>query len=461
MTDAKAILSSIPAEVTAGLWRAYRALIPELHHRIPVSWGTAPYQISSYLPLVFMAYLARRPNTYFTRLLLLPLVVLSSLVGAYHYVWVQPTLNVYNWGQCLFAAVAIAKALEYALTPEGMLKIGELRPGIWKGKSGAKKFITNGHHHPSNGYSNHHDGDDDLGGDLNDNNHNSIRKAIGSGLYDAFELLHTQRGPKWAFGRDIYIPKHTRPLVPTSLFLRVTFQSFLVNFLILDILEATLKLFPGVGSALGGSMFYWELSPLPRYTVSTLIQGLSGSCLLFGFGTVYDFIVLVAVGFFGSPPESWPPVMYNPWHADSMHAFWSKHWHQVLRQTFLVLGGYPGKWLAGDIGMLFGTFLASGLFHEFAMLSMGRGSDHTVTAFFLLQGVILILERFWRKATGYRVRGKWGQLWVYFVLFIWAQPLVNAWHRRGLGGGMVIPPFLSPARVVLFPLIRRLGSHLM
>lgn len=34
--------------------------------------------------------------------------------------------------------------------------------------------------------------------------------------------------------------------------------------------------------------------------------------------------------------------------------------------------------------------------------------------------------------------------------------LVNAWHRRGLGGGMVIPPFISPTRLLLVPIVQRL-----
>jgi hypothetical protein len=157
-----------------------------------------------------------------------------------------------------------------------------------------------------------------------------------------------------------------------------------------------------------------------------------------------------------------------------MHKFWSKEWHQLLRQTFLVFGGYPGKWLAGDIGLLLGTFLASGLFHECAMYSMGRGFDHSATLFFAAQGPVLVLERLWKKVIGRTVQGTAGRLWVYFIMFIAAQPMsmlhfcdfsvimlinsfaVSAWHRRGLGGGMVIPPIISPARWIILPLLKKL-----
>ncbi|KAG6854126.1 hypothetical protein C0991_010290 [Blastosporella zonata] len=392
-----------------------------------------------------MAYLARRPDTYPMRLLLLPITLCGIVAAAYHFVWTPPELNVYNWGQCLLAAVTIAKSLEYSLNEEGMLKVGETRPGAMKGKG---KVVTNGNVVAHRGL-----------------------KFLPSGIYDAIELMHTLRGLQWKFGQGAYVPKSIRPQ-EKSAFLRATSVSFIQNFLLVDVLESTIKLFPGVGSPTGGTMFYPFLSPFFRYSVATLIHMLTGSAILAGFGMVYDLITLIAVGCLDGSPASWPPVTDNPWGADSMHQLWSKHWHQLLRQTFLVLGGYPGKWLAGDLGLLFGTFIASGLFHECAMYSMGRGYDHTAPIFFAMQGPVLILERVWRKVTGRRVGGWPGRLWVYSILFLAAQPmgeiistirppdiylhsLVNAWHRRGLGGGMVIPPFLSPTRIILLPIVRR------
>ncbi|GLB38364.1 putative membrane bound O-acyl transferase family protein [Lyophyllum shimeji] len=375
-----------------------------------------------------MAYLARRPDTYLFRLLLLPAALCGIVASAYRFVWTIPELNVYNWGQCLLAAVTIAKALEYAFHQEGMLKVGETRPGEAKGKA-----IANGQTTPTA---------------------QRGLTFIPSGLYDSVELMHTLRGLQWKFGQGVHIPKHTRPLERKA-FLRATFLSFARNFILLDFWESVLKLFPGVGTPAGGTMFYPTLQPFCRYIVSTVIHMLTGSALLAGFGMVYDLITVIAVGCLDSSPASWPPAMDDPWSADSMHALWSKHWHQFLRQTFLVLGGYPGKWLAGDLGMLFGTFIASGLFHECAMYSMGRGFDHTVSSFFAMQGPILLLERFWRKLTRRRVGGWPGRLWVYFNLFILAQPMVDAWHKRGLGGGMVIPPFLSPVRLLLLPVVHK------
>jgi hypothetical protein len=357
----------------------------------------------------------------------------------------------------LFAAIAISKSLEFGLTPEGMLKVGESRPGVKKGKS---KSFQNG---VANGSP--------------DNENTSRNPYVAAWFYDALEVAHTMRGLKWKFGQGIPIPQQTRPLERVA-FIDATTVSFIKNFLLLDLLESCLKLFPGVGTPMGGTIFYPNLSPITRFVVSTIIHILTGSAILAGFGMVYDLVTLFAVGVMDSSPLSWPPVMDHPWSSDSMHKFWSKDWHQLLRQTFLVFGGYPGKWLAGNIGMLFGTFLASGLFHECAMYSMGRGFDHSPAIFFAAQGPVLILERLWKKVTGRNVQGTAGRLWVYFIMFVAAQPMgmfrfyktfllscsltslaVNAWHRRGFGGGMVIPPPVSPARWIILPLLKKLVTR--
>lgn len=65
-----------------------------------MSWRTAPYAVISFVPFIFMSYLARRPDTYLIRLLLLPVVIASTLRYAFGFAWTIPELNVYNWGQC-------------------------------------------------------------------------------------------------------------------------------------------------------------------------------------------------------------------------------------------------------------------------------------------------------------------------------------------------------------------------
>ncbi|KIY72002.1 hypothetical protein CYLTODRAFT_389499 [Cylindrobasidium torrendii FP15055 ss-10] len=419
--------SSLPLQILHGCRdgaiQAFRTIIPEPQNRIPITPAVAPEMLVSLLPYLFLAYLARREGTYLIRLLLLPSVLTSSLWSAFAHVWTQPRLNVYNWGQCLMAIYLCGRSLEFALTPEGMLKLDEIRPGVSKGKASSNGSAYIEEVQPSSTW---------------------IPKWFG----DAMELAHTLRGLQFKFGRNMHLPHDSRPM-ERGPFLKATGISFIQHFLIVDILETILKLFPGVGSVEGGSMFYPELSIIPRYATSTLIHMITGTCLLSGFYMVYHLVTLFAVGIVGDKPSQWPPVLDNPWISESLHELWATRWHQLLRQTFLVYGGYPGRWIAGNLGMLFGVFIASGLFHELGMYGMGHGIDHATIKFFMAQAPFMMLERVFKRVTGRRIHGWPGRLWVYLIMYVLAQPMIDSWHRRGLGGGMIIPPPMSPARILI------------
>lgn len=391
-------------QLYASLQTIRHAIILPAEQRIPITLGTAMQPLLCYLPFLYLCYLARRRNTFLARVLLLPIVVLLILASAYRYTWTHPALYVYNWGQGSLAILTIARALDFALTPQGILKYGETLPGVSKGKRSNK---TNGH----------------LGADDNA----APRSALVAGLTDAFDLAHTYRGLSYKFSQGAYVPPHTRPLTSKSAFLAATLRSLAANYLVLDIIESIIKILPnGIGTIHGGSMFLpptFTATPWARYTVSTFVHLLTGSALMAGFQMVYDLIVLIAVGLFNSPPVSWPPLMDSPFTADSMHSFWGRRWHQLLHRPLVVLGGIPASWIAGDIGLLCGTFLASGLFHEGAMTAMNRGVDLKGFLFFAIQGPILILERLWRQVTRRRVHGWLGRLWVYTIVFILGQPL--------------------------------------
>lgn len=385
------------------------AMVPSKEDRIPITLRTAIQPLLCYAPYLYLCYLSRRQNTFLFRLLILPIVILCTFTAAYRYTWTQPPFNVYNWGQCFFAFVAIARAVDMGLTPQGMLKYGETRPGVRKGKQSTN---ANGHHPISNG---HDCGDDD------------VNTASGSGFADALDLARTFRGLSYKFSEGAYVPPHTRPIASKSAFLVATLRSFVISYLALDIIESLIKISPnGIGTVHGGSIFLpptFAATLWARYAVSTFIHLLTGSALMAGFHMVYDLIVLVAVGLLNSSPASWPPLMENPFAADSMHSFWGRRWHQLLRRPLIVLGGIPASWIAGDIGMLCGTFVVSGLFHEASMYAMDRGLDLGGFLFFAIQGPILILERVWRQVTKRRVHGWIGRLWVYIVIFILGQPL--------------------------------------
>ena len=237
---------------------------------------------------------------------------------------------------------------------------------------------------------------------------------------EAWDVIFSLRGLGWQFGKGVSVPKDTRPQ-ERSAFLKAALISFIKNYLILDIVVAILQLMPGIGSTAGGSMFYSNLPLIPRLLVSTFVSLISGAAMTAGFETLYAVGILLGVGLLGQSPSSWPPLTSNPFAAESISDFWAKRWHQTLRRTFLVMGGIPAGKIAGRSGMVIGTFFASGLFHEFGAYALGRGMDHTVTAFFTLQGVAVMLEGLWQSITGRKVGGWPGRIWAYAFMMPLAQ----------------------------------------
>lgn len=343
-----------------------------------------------------------------------------------------------------------AKAIDLAWRKEGMLKIDEIRPGVLR-KANDVKANGVAHAKPSP---------------------SRLASTIPAWLYDALEVIFSQRGLSWAFGIGVHVPHERRSLERNS-FLSATLLSLVKNVLIFDLLESFIKLVPEVNTPYGGTIFKEELSFFYRYVLSTAIHVATGSCIIAAFNLIYDFFTIISVLLLGSSPCSWPPVTDHPFHSDSLHTFWSKRWHQVLRETFFVFGGFPGRIVAGNVGMMFGTFIGSGLYHEFAAYALGRGFDILVPLFFTLQAPLLLCEKGWYKYTGHRVGGLYGRLWVFFCMVILAQPLstclsmslvdadlyapfivADSWHRRGLGGGFLYPPSLSLTRQFIIPFIR-------
>ncbi|KZS93639.1 hypothetical protein SISNIDRAFT_64471 [Sistotremastrum niveocremeum HHB9708] len=413
----------------------FRTIVPEPQHRRPITLSNAYILTLPFYPMLLMGYLARRPNTYLLRLCLAPLIIWIIIKTYYSHYWVQPSLNVYNWGMGLLALAMTARALEFAYLPQGILKRGEVRPGEMLTPAVSRK---QGVHAPGDG---------------------SSLKRPASGLFplwfqDSMEVLCAMRGMGWQFGEGLHVPEQTRP-IERAAYLKATLRSWTINYIALDLLESFIKLTPNLHSPSGGSIFLHTLSPLPRYMVSTSVQFATGIAFIMGFGMVYDLLTLFCVGLLMHSPTSWPPLFDKPWATTSLHDFWAKRWHQILRQTFLVFGGFPGKRIAGDAGLVIGTFLASGLFHDLSMYCMGQGTSWVVVLFFLSQAFGMISERMWRKITGKRVGGWPGRVWTYLCVVGLGQPCIDTWHRRGLGGGLVIPPMLSPTRRI-FPLFQRI-----
>jgi hypothetical protein len=295
---------------------------------------------------------------------------------------------------------------------------------------------------------------------LTEENQIGVKKtsSLSKGISDAIEVVAACRGIGWDYGEGLYVPPQTRPLERKA-FIKGSIQSFLVSFFLLDFIESCIKVIPGFTNPGSGSVFFMDAPPsflrdtplwpwiqahydlstfITKYTVSILLTFIIGSAIIAGFIMCYEILILIFVGLLGHNPESWPPLFDEPWFATSLADFWGKRWHQTLRETFFIFGGYPlqfiiyhltvpllGKKSAkslGRVGLVLGTFIASGLFHALPIYGMGRGGvDHSATIFFGIQGVLLLAERAWKLATGIRVGGRWGRIWTYCVVLIGIQ----------------------------------------
>jgi hypothetical protein len=351
--------------------------------------------------------------------MLLPTLITAALHSSYGFVWNDPRHNVYHWGVASFSFILMGKGIDLALAKTATRHKQSEPPGT----TSISAIIAAKAGNP------------DSPQDASD--HQLLASSLFPlWLQDALELMFSLRGLGWDFGKGVYTPPTTRPQERKP-FLRATLASFLTAFLLLDIIDSAIKLVPGVGDPFGGSIFFADLPFLKRYLVSTTIHVLTGAGLVVGFSMVYDLITLFAVAVLGHSPSAWPPVMDNPWASQSLHEFWAKRWHQLFRQTFLVFGGIPGRKIGGDVGLVLGTFLASGLFHECTILAMGCKWDSRVPIFFLMQGGSVIGERVWKRVTGRRVDGLLGRLWVYFDIMILGQPLGSCFMFIFARGGLL------------------------
>ncbi|KIM29930.1 hypothetical protein M408DRAFT_328389 [Serendipita vermifera MAFF 305830] len=534
------------------LW-IWRQIVPRPRDRVPVTIYTIHNVFLPLVPLLFMAYLVRRPNTHFARLAVMPFTIWTILRASFGFVWVDQMYSPYNFGQGLFGIASVGKALEYGFVKEGRFKNGEGSLGhvttpaidrVTANKPSAMSTLGLGTSPSTTPTS-----EKDLSfpnpkyvrspsgvalAVVSDKKPPGNRKAIRSpsgvtlayreshtprpntpisnghaaitsihpkksssplrGLADAIEVLGSVRGIGWSWGKGLYIAPETRPLDRAG-FVTATLKLFIFSFLALDFLESAIKLLPPFRKPSGGTIFYMTempsfladdtiLSPLikshpvasgliAKYFMSTVISFAIGLAIIAGFEMCYALLTLICVGLLGHNPESWPPIFDHPWRATSLADFWGRRWHQTLRLTFFIFGGYPAQFIietllrpvlgkeravkVGRIGLVLGTFTASGLFHGLSIYGMGEGGvDHTATLYFASQGVLLLAERVWRIVTGKRVQGVLGRIWTYAAVLIGIEFCMDGWSKRGLASGLIIPPILSPTRMLLWPILIRL-----
>ncbi|KAH9908249.1 uncharacterized protein BXZ73DRAFT_37838, partial [Epithele typhae] len=402
---------------------ASREFVPRQEDRRIVTWTNFPQVFSYCIPYFFMAYLVRRRDTRLLRILLLPLVVAMAVRCTWGYTFANPRLRWYEWDRGIIALVCIAKAIDFAWAKNGRHKMTEQSLKVVNDQQGPIRS--------------------------NNANRTGLLAHFPDGLCDALEVGLSMRGIGWDFGQYIYVPPPTQPLSRRP-FVVHALKNLVHNVLAIDLIDTIIKLTPGVGPT-SGTIFLAHLSPFPRYALSTVLHLGFGLLIHCGVCVVYDSFALLAVLGIGQSPAGWPPITGGLWHVTSLHAFWSRAWHQALRHVFLVYGGFPGRAVAGRAGATVGTFLASGLVHELGITAAGVGFDARVLVFFLLQAVGVVLEKTLREVMGRRVGGFFGFMWAALFVVGFGQMCTDAWFSRGIGGATTIPTQLSPIRRLVLP----------
>ncbi|KAF9511021.1 hypothetical protein BS47DRAFT_1205748 [Hydnum rufescens UP504] len=320
--------------------------------------GRSPHIIATFLTLVTLAALARQPGTRFLRLAILPFAVILTLRLTYGFVWWDLPLNGISLIAGCYSVLTIMKALQLGLSPNGILKLGEKVPG--EITVPAADLVAQ-------------------------DPPKRVARAPGSltlveHFLSGLEVLASARGIGWEFGSGtkIQIPPETRDVSDTSKFLRQTYQSAVIHFLYADLLGVFISLVPGIGTPDGGSTFVFGQNTVERYSISALLHFITSIFLINNLHFVYNLMTLIGVGCIGQHPTSWPPVISTTvTTSTSMHSFWARDWHQILRQTFLTLGGYPFQAIFGSSGLIWGAFLASGVLHIWALYVIGAAPTGT------------------------------------------------------------------------------------
>ncbi|TCD66911.1 hypothetical protein EIP91_000750 [Steccherinum ochraceum] len=408
-------------------WREiFDYLIPPPEDRITLAWGNAHRAFAYMAPVCLMSYLVRRRDTKVLRVALLPVILVMAVRGTFAYAnETRPETILLNWMRGLACFAAIGLSIDCALSRTSRMKLGETPESL------PPMFF------------------------LDKDYPQYARRRWPAWLADVTEMQLTFRGIGWNFGEGIYISPERRNL-SRGPFLSSTFVTYIKGYLVIDGVQAFFRHAPGLGAPHGASIWDPSLPFVQRYAFGSFLHILIGIVIWFGLEMNYSLATLIGVGLFGQPPSAWPPVYGNPWKADSVHNFWAKQWHQILRRVFMVLGGIPGQWVAGRVGAVMGTFIASGLFHECGFYLVNRGMDHRVTVFFALQGIAILAEKIYFQWSGRRVGGWIGRLWTYMWILVIGQICTDAWLSRGLGHTVFIPTPISPAEHIIIPLGKKL-----
>jgi hypothetical protein len=189
-----------------------------------------------------------------------------------------------------------------------------------------------------------------------------------------------------------------------------------------------------------GAALCWTVAPAVAST-STMLAGwtaMVGLILMFHFGSFHLLALLwrragIAV----------QPIMQEPMRSATLAEFWSQRWNRAFNRLMHDHVLLPLRRQVGLPTAVMAGFLASGLIHDL-VISVPAGAGHGLpTAYFLLQGAAVLMER---SAVGRRLglrHGSWRSR--LFAAVVLIAPVPCLFH----------PPFLQR---VMIPMLELFGA---
>jgi alginate O-acetyltransferase complex protein AlgI len=188
----------------------------------------------------------------------------------------------------------------------------------------------------------------------------------------------------------------------------------------------------------GGALLWWGARQLlPLSPLAAGWAGMIGIILLLHFGLFH--LLALAWRTTGYPVK---PLMNHPTRAGSVGEFWGHRWNRGFHNLAHRFIYEPLHQRLGRVPSLLAVFVVSGLIHDLVITVPARGGYGLPTAYFLLQGLALALER---SPAGRRLGLGRGIVGRFYAMVIIAGPAF--W---------LFPPVF--VRHVILPMLHALGA---
>ncbi|CAO1628131.1 unnamed protein product [Parajaminaea phylloscopi] len=230
-----------------------------------------------------------------------------------------------------------------------------------------------------------------------------------------------------------------------------------------------------------------DASPSPQRRIATqgVLVLLLGAAVYAPIQGTFAFLSILSTLVSPATQTWWDPLPFdNPLFADSLTSLWGQRWHALFRRPWYFVGYLPASKLARAAGLgkaasrslaVLATFLVSGLTHELGLHSLRRsrvldaatgrvvnltdavqpdGSCYPLDAtapgwgahryatlfFFASQGVLLVVEQCFQMATGRKVGGTLGRVWLVLGIALTVRPMLRSWLMHEFVDGIQRSP---------------------